>query len=198
MPSKHSVFEEVLDMRSKIAERKAYRAFTLIELMIVIAIIGVLTGIGISQYASSSHDAKRKRALMDIKQVCDSIRTFNRMEKKKFHKVQDLSQLLGKYIQNIPKDPWGRSYKVDGTYVYSLGEDGVKSADDIRQKYERDSIVENPKFVPSQDASGVERPGGWKMNPDFDPANKEANKNVVSIDNRNTTTVGSGTSVVIK
>lgn len=176
----------------------APKAFTLIELMIVIAIIGVLTGIGISQYASSSYDAKRKRALMDIKQLCDSIRMFNRVEKKKFHKVQDLSQLLGKNIQNIPKDPWGHSYKVDGTYVYSLGPDNVKSADDIRQKYERDSIVENPKFVPTQDTAGNERPGGWKLNPDYDPANKESVKNVVRIDSTNTTTVGSGTSVVIK
>ena len=172
------------------------RGFTLVELMIVIAIIGVLIGIGISQYANTTGEARKKRALGDIKTICDSIRNFNRAERKKFYKIQDLSQLVGKYLQKMPKDPWERPYKVDGTYVYSLGEDGVKSLDDIKMKYERDSIVENPTFVASQDASGNERPGAWKMNPEYDPQNKENVKNVVKIDRANTTS--GGNSVVIK
>jgi prepilin-type N-terminal cleavage/methylation domain-containing protein len=177
------------------------KGFTLIELLIVIAIIGILSGIGISQYARSSADAKKKKAIGDIKSICSVIKSFNTIERKKFYKLKDLSQLTGKYMQKIPLDPWGHSYKVDGTYVYSLGEDGVVSADDIKLKYERDSIIENSIFVASQGPDGTERPGGWKMNPEYDPKDRERfesgrDYNYVKID-KSSTTAG-GNSVLIK
>ena len=172
------------------------KGFTVIELLIVIAIIGVLVGIGISQYANTTGDAKKKRAMSDIKTICDSIRNYNRVELKKFYKVQDLSQLTGKYLQKLPKDPWDRPYKVDGTYVYSFGEDGFKSLDDIKMKYERDSIVENPTFVATQDSYGNEKPGAWKMNPESSPQNAGNTQNVVGIDKDNSTS--GGNVIVIK
>ncbi len=204
------------------------KGFTLIELMIVIAILGVLVGLGLSQYSNASYDARKKRALSDVRSIADAIKSFNRIERKKFYQVKDLNQLLGKYIQKIPKDPWGHAYEVDGTYVYSLGDDGLKGksyeyydnfgtrkigdyddykangtqlisekpSDDIRTKYERDSIVGNPTFVATQNKEGVETPGNWKMNPEYDPQNAEVNKNYVKIDKSNTTF--GGNSVVIK
>ncbi|OGM05992.1 MAG: hypothetical protein A2008_04170 [Candidatus Wallbacteria bacterium GWC2_49_35] len=177
------------------------KGFTLIELLIVISIIGILVGVGISQYARSSEDARRKKAAGDVKSICNVIKSFNTLERKKFYKLKDLTQLTGKYMQKIPLDPWGRQYRVDGTYVFSYGEDGIASGDDIRQKYERDSIIENSIFVASQGADGTERPGGWKMNPEYDPKDREREDsgrdyNYVKID-KSSTTAG-GNSVLIK
>lgn len=177
------------------------QGFTLVELLIVVAIIGVMVGLFISQYSRSSEDAKKKRALADLKNICNVIKSYNTLEKKKFYKVKDLNQLVGKYMQKLPTDPWGRPYKADGTYVFSYGPDGIPSDDDIKLKYERDSIVENSIFVASQGNDGIERPGGWKMNPPYDPNDKEhlepgRNYNYVKLDKSNSTS--GGNSVLIK
>ena len=146
--------------------RRRRQGFTLVELMIVIVIVAVLVGLGIREYVRMAEDARVKRAKQDLKTFADAIRNFNQRERKPFYKTRNLQALAGRYIERIPRDPWGRAYEIDGTFVFSLGPDGKRSADDLRLRYERESIVLNPGFTTSLSLDENEVvPTNWTFNP---------------------------------
>ena len=101
------------------------RGFSLIELMIVIAIIGILVAVALPQFASMTEDAKKTKAKQDCDTIVQSIQKYNSLEGVM---VEELMDLKGKYLTNIDtlRDPWGNSYQLDpyGGNVYSKGPDG--------------------------------------------------------------------------
>lgn len=127
--------------------------FTLIELMIVIAIIGTLAGIAIPVYSNQIEKAKIFKAISDIKILqteLDASKLDNALPKK-------LEEIGRKDL----KDPWGNPYKYanhdyikpgkrrkfHGTVplnydydLYSMGKDG-KSKAPLTAKQSRDDIV---------------------------------------------------------
>jgi prepilin-type N-terminal cleavage/methylation domain-containing protein len=101
------------------------KGFSLIELMIVIAIIGILVAVALPEFASMTEDAKKTKAKQDCDTIVQAIQKYNSLEGSM---VTDLMDLKGKYLTNIDtlKDPWGNAYELDpyGGYVFSRGPDG--------------------------------------------------------------------------
>ncbi len=91
----------------KLSNRKA---FTLIELMVVISIIGILVAIGIVSYRKTyqlSRDSRRKADLAQIRQALETYRSENG------YYPSTLNSLTPNYISEIPTDP-----KTNQSYTY--------------------------------------------------------------------------------
>ena len=139
--------------------------FTLIEIMIVIAIIGLLAGIAIPNYIGYREKAQIANAISEIKILESEIASF-------FIDNERLPNSLDELGIGTPTDPWGNPYqylRIDGGDIkgkgkmrkdhfmvpvnsdydlYSMGKDG-KSVSPFTAKASRDDIVRanNGSFV---------------------------------------------------
>jgi general secretion pathway protein G len=125
---------------------KSTRAFTLVELMLVVTIIGILAALVIPKIAGRSEQARVTAAQADInggiKSALGAFEVDNGFYPKR---LQDLVQQPnnaknwhGPYLDKIPVDPWGNPY----VYYYpgkhsqnsydllSIGADAKEGTDD--------------------------------------------------------------------
>lgn len=92
-------------MKMRSIRRSRQAAFTLVELMITIVIIGALTAIAIPSYQNYIERAKRSQAIKDIALLSMAIERFHTM---KATFPANLAALGG----NLPvNDPWGNAYR---------------------------------------------------------------------------------------
>lgn len=105
-------------------------AFSLIEVMIVIVIIGLMAGI--VTYATSNYldKAKRQRAKADIATYSGAIDSFYLDQGRYPDNREGLKVLVPQFIKQLNNDPWGRPYQYlqpgkRGPYdIISYGADG--------------------------------------------------------------------------
>ena len=127
------------------------KAFTLIELMLVIIIIGALVAMVMPRFAGRGEQAKAAAAKADIQaNIATGLKLYE-LDNGNFPTTDEgLGALLAKpssaqnwngpYLEKRPVDPWGRDYKYKspGEHrtadydLYSLGKDGIESADDVK------------------------------------------------------------------
>lgn len=106
------------------------RAFTLIEVMIVIVIIGLMAGI--VTYATSNYldRAKRQRVKADIAVYSGAVDAFYLDQSRYPDNREGLKILVPQFIKQLNNDPWGRPYQYlqpgkRGPYdIISYGADG--------------------------------------------------------------------------
>jgi general secretion pathway protein G len=98
--------------------------FTLVELLIVMAIISVLATIGFVKYSAFIERTKETKAVADLKEIA--------------RLIDDYKELHGNYPENLEelgrgtfKDPWGNPYQ-----FVNIAEDDKKGSD--KQKARRD------------------------------------------------------------
>lgn len=84
------------------------RAFSLIELMLVIAIIGALMGIATFALVGQGERAKKRATEASMQTVGTALRQF-KLDNNEFPPtLQEL--VAGQYIQSVPTDGWDRPF----------------------------------------------------------------------------------------
>ena len=111
------------------------RAFSLIEVMVVVVIIGVLAGAVVIKVGDYVDRAKTNRARSDIATIATAVESFYASESRYPTNEEGLSVLP---LQSM-SDRWGRPYQYnqpgrDGPYeVVSYGADGRSGGDGVNR-----------------------------------------------------------------
>ncbi len=122
--------------------RTRQHGFTLIELMVVLAIIGILAALVVPNVLNRADDARVTAARTDVGNLMQALKLYKLDNRNYPTPEQGLQALVVKpatgpapvnwkpYIDKLPADPWGRPYQymnpgVKGEVdVLSLGADG--------------------------------------------------------------------------
>jgi general secretion pathway protein G len=132
--------------RTKLAasSTRRQRAFTLIEIMVVIAILGILAALIVPKIMSRPDEARRVAAKQDIGTVMQALNLYRLDNGRYPSQDQGLQALVAKpstepvpnnwkdggYLERLPSDPWGHPYQylnpgVHGEIdVFSYGTEG--------------------------------------------------------------------------
>jgi general secretion pathway protein G len=125
------------------------RGFTLIEVLVVVAILGILAAIVVPRIMDRPDEAKRVAAQADVRAIAQSLKLY-RLDNGFYPTTdQGLGALVqrpttnpvpgnwksGGYLERLPKDPWGSDYQylapgVKGEIdVFSLGADRARGGE---------------------------------------------------------------------
>ena len=134
--------------------RDIRRAFTLIELLLVLVILAVLAAVVIPKLTGRVEDSRRKATIAEISNLKTALDTFE-IDNGRYPMTNEGLEALvakpagmdtwgGKYIDEVPTDKWGHPYIYRGPDtavdapsfdIVSMGGDGVEGTEDDIDKY---------------------------------------------------------------
>ena len=128
---------------------KRQSAFTLIEILVVVAILGILAAIVVPRVMDRPDEAKRVAAKADVAAIVQALKLY-RLDNGFYPATdQGLAALVqkpasspvpgnwkqGGYLERLPKDPWGGDYQYlspgvkSEIDVFSLGADRARGGE---------------------------------------------------------------------
>lgn len=134
-----------------ISSLRRRRGFTLIEIVLVLAIIMVLMGVAIKGISGFRDNARRTRAKADIDAVTSALTLYESNNLRLPTQEQGLQAMVvkpttapiprnwSKLMKAVPLDPWGSEYQYripatrsqDNDYdLFSMGKDGKADTED--------------------------------------------------------------------
>jgi len=113
------------------------KAFSLMELMVVIIILGLLASFVLPNLTGKSEDAKEKLVCVQMKSIAQSIKMY-KMDFSNYPTTEEGLELLAekKYFEDkkLPVDSWGNRYiyilEDDSFEIISFGADKKEGGDD--------------------------------------------------------------------
>ncbi len=121
---------------------KACRGFTLLEVMVVVAILGILAALIVPKIISRPDDARVIATHQDIASLVQALKLY-RLDTQRYPTTEQGLQALverpaggsnnwkaGGYLERLPQDPWGNAYRYLNPGIHgeidisSLGVDG--------------------------------------------------------------------------
>jgi general secretion pathway protein G len=125
-------------------KQKTSAAFTLIEIMVVVVILGILAATIIPQFIGTTQDAKISAAKAQVAEIDSALERFY-VHMDRYPTAEEGLQALvtapaggeqkwrGPYVKQLRNDPWGNPYQyiVPGTHhttsfdIWSRGADGA-------------------------------------------------------------------------
>ena len=132
------------EKRDNVLAAVARRGFTLVEIMVVVAIIGMLAGLGVPAVMRHLEEARKTAAKSGVDTIKGAVTNYM-IDKKKSTPPSDLKVLIEASGDEEPFldggegaliDPWGREYTIKVTgkrfVIISAGPDENDESDDIR------------------------------------------------------------------
>lgn len=108
-------------------KRRERRGFTLVELMVVVAIIGLLAATVTVSVMGQTYEARKTRCVADFENIGKALKLYKlavgsypRDIRYLWERPDNAAKWAGPYLEEYPpKDPWGNDY----VYTFSGGND---------------------------------------------------------------------------
>ena len=117
---------------------KRKKGFTLVELLIVVAIIGILAGIAIPNFMGARTKAQVARAFADMDAIAKAEQMYYMDHPNEGYTKAASSDLVPVYIRTWPSEPWGNDYRigvtpdtVDVNVAYAILDNGPDGREDV-------------------------------------------------------------------
>jgi prepilin-type N-terminal cleavage/methylation domain-containing protein len=147
--------------------------FSLIELLVVVAIIAMLVGVATPYFTDYLKESKISKAKADLDILKQAVILYNAREDQPYRGViatfppfvpilgeTDFLGLQGRFLTNIPADPWGKNYKLDpyGCFVYSDGPDSNTHFDDLKEYYVKELALSRVEWLDVNNSRTMDSP----------------------------------------